>query len=113
MLGFFIFVALLAIIPSVIADSKGRNAFLWYIYGFFFFLIALIHSLCMKHAKYIEGTEAYNAEHKDCLHCGEKIKKRANVCSYCGGKQKVEAVVSTKEPVNGWTALDKLANSQT
>jgi hypothetical protein len=40
--------ALLALIPANIAKNKGRSFGLWWVYGFFLFLIALIHSLVMK-----------------------------------------------------------------
>jgi hypothetical protein len=42
------FVLLLGWIPALIAKKKGRNFFLWWIYGGAFFIIALIHSLCLK-----------------------------------------------------------------
>lgn len=35
-------------IPALIARSKGRNFVPWWFYGGGFFLIALIHSLCIK-----------------------------------------------------------------
>jgi hypothetical protein len=38
----------LAFIPAKIAQGKGRSFGPWYVYGFFLFLIALIHSLVMK-----------------------------------------------------------------
>jgi hypothetical protein len=38
----------LGLIPAYIADSKGRNFFLWWLYGWMLFLVALIHSLVMK-----------------------------------------------------------------
>ena len=44
----YIIVAFLAIIPAIIAKKKGRNVFIWWLYGFAFFLIALIHSLFLK-----------------------------------------------------------------
>ena len=40
------------LIPAFIANSKGRNFYLWWIYGFLIFGIALIHSLvplCFHH----------------------------------------------------------------
>ena len=47
-----IIAGLFAIIPMSIAKSKGRqNLFLWWLYGFFLFLIALIHALLMSPAE--------------------------------------------------------------
>jgi hypothetical protein len=40
-----------ALIPAFIAQSKGRSFLGFYVYGFFFWLIALIHSLVMEPAK--------------------------------------------------------------
>ena len=48
----FLFTApIAALIPAFIAQSKGRSFFGFYIYGVFFWLIALIHSLVMESAK--------------------------------------------------------------
>jgi len=38
----------LGLIPAFIARSKGRNFWLWWLYGFGFFLIAFIHSLFLR-----------------------------------------------------------------
>ena len=35
-------------IPALIAYNKGRNFFLWWLYGGAFFIIALIHSFCLS-----------------------------------------------------------------
>ncbi|MEP9376209.1 hypothetical protein ABLE91_05825 [Aquabacter sp. CN5-332] len=48
---FLVFVLIglgLAFIPAKIAENKGREFFPWYFYGFFLFLIALIHSFLLK-----------------------------------------------------------------
>lgn len=39
---------IIGIIPALIARKKGRNFFLWWIYGFMVFIVALIHSLLIK-----------------------------------------------------------------
>jgi len=38
----------IAIIPAMIAASKGRNFLLWYIYGVALWIIALVHSVLLK-----------------------------------------------------------------
>jgi hypothetical protein len=43
--------AILGLIPAFIASHKGRNFFLWWLYGWGLFLIALIHSIFMKSKK--------------------------------------------------------------
>ncbi|HOF01596.1 MAG TPA: rhomboid family intramembrane serine protease [Spirochaetota bacterium] len=40
--------SIIGIIPALIAKKKGRNFFLWWIYGFMMFIVALIHSLLIK-----------------------------------------------------------------
>jgi hypothetical protein len=35
-------------IPAMIAHRKGRNFFLWWIYGGALFIVALIHSLLLS-----------------------------------------------------------------
>ena len=47
---------ILGIIPGMIARSKGRNFFLWFIYGSLIFIIALVHSILIKSNKKIEDT---------------------------------------------------------
>lgn len=45
---FMIYIGI-AVIPAIIAEKKGRNFFLWWAYGFVFFIVvALIHSLLLK-----------------------------------------------------------------
>jgi hypothetical protein len=38
----------LGLMPAFIARSKGRSFWLWWLYGFGFFLIAFIHSLFLR-----------------------------------------------------------------
>ena len=68
------------LIPAFIANSKGRNFYLWWVYGFLIFGVALIHSLIIKE------TEAHQLKHgmKRCPHCAELVKRKAHVCRYCG-----------------------------
>lgn len=50
----------LAFIPAYIAGRKGRSFGLWWVYGYFLFIIALIHSLAIKNESY-EGSQEGNA----------------------------------------------------
>lgn len=66
----FIILFALAIIPAKIAEKKGRDFWIWYVYGYLLFIIALIHSIAMK-SKYI------------CPHCRSDIDKEATICPHC------------------------------
>ncbi len=63
-----------AIIPATIAEGKGRSFKAWWIYGFFLFLPALIHSLLIR-------------RRKNCIDCAESMLAAARVCSFCGKEQ--------------------------
>ena len=66
----FIILFALAIIPAKIAEKKGRDFWIWYVYGCLLLIFALIHSIVMK-SKYI------------CPHCRCDIDKEATVCPHC------------------------------
>lgn len=72
-----IILAVLACIPAKIAQDKGRNPVLWFVYGFFLFLIALIHSLFLKPNAKAEG-------YKLCKGCLSVVPEMASKCRYCG-----------------------------
>lgn len=75
-----IILSLLACIPAYIAYNKGRNAGIWFVYGFVFWLIALIHSLFIK-------PNANAAGYKACKDCGSVIEATAKRCKYCTAEQ--------------------------
>ena len=57
----------LAMIPAATAQNKGRNFRLWWLFGFFFFIVALPAALLIKPCKPIrvEGREAANCAPED------------------------------------------------
>ncbi len=64
---------LIGLIPAAVAHGKGKNFFLWWLYGAGFFIIALPHSIVMK-----------DASTRQCPRCAEDIRKDATACRFCG-----------------------------
>ncbi len=73
MIEFFLGSFILAFIPAIIAESKGRESVLWFIYALFLWPIALVHILVVT-----------PANREACPHCAEQISKDAKVCPNCG-----------------------------
>ncbi|HEY3813065.1 MAG TPA: hypothetical protein VGL66_07545 [Caulobacteraceae bacterium] len=67
---FLIGLPLIALIPAAIARSKGRNFFVWWLYGVFLWIIAFVHSILIGPAR-------------RCPHCDEGIRPEARVCPHC------------------------------
>lgn len=79
-----VFMLILAIIPAVIAKHKGRNFFTWYVYGYFLWLIALVHSIVMSKTKELREQELLDSlEYVRCPHCLEIIRNGASICPHC------------------------------
>jgi hypothetical protein len=69
--GLLLLSVVLGLIPAFIAKSKGRNFLLWWLYGTAFFIIALLHSLCMRIKCH-------------CPECSKMLNTKAKVCKFCG-----------------------------
>jgi RNA polymerase subunit RPABC4/transcription elongation factor Spt4 len=80
----FIVFGLLGLAVALIARSKGRDTFWWWIYGFGLWFIALPHALLMKpDVAGIEGRRMAEGQRK-CPFCAEMVKLDAKVCRHCG-----------------------------
>jgi hypothetical protein len=73
-IGSIVLVICLGLIPAKIAESKGRQFALWWLYGICLFIVALFHSLIIKKIK-------------NCIDCAAVIPFEARICSMCGKDQ--------------------------
>ena len=79
---FLLIAMLLGLIPAFIAQSKGRSAFAWWIYGALLFIIALPHALWL--APLSSATAGHERPiRRPCPHCAEDILPAAKICPFC------------------------------
>ncbi len=80
-----IYLMLLGLIPSMIAARKGRNAFLWWVYGALLFVIALPHALLV--GPYVAGETGLpsrlDPKAKTCPRCDTPVTDATILCPSC------------------------------
>ncbi len=78
---FFMISMLLGGIPAKIAEGKGKDLFVWWIYGWAIFPAALIHALLTERN---ENVLLEKGILRKCPYCAEYVKSEAVLCRFCG-----------------------------
>lgn len=79
------FLLLIALVPAIIASSKGHGFIGWYIYGVLLWIVAVVHALVLQPTTVeLERRMMVGGDARKCPSCAEFIKKDALVCRYCG-----------------------------
>lgn len=75
-------VALLALIPATVASNKGRSFFGWWLFGWAFFLPALVAALVVSDQTQQRALRSGSA--RRCPHCRGVVPRSATACQHCG-----------------------------
>jgi len=81
---FFLVNAGLALIPAAIAQGKGRSFFGYWVFGLFFFVIALVVALVVSDESGAPGTAQTGPTRVPCPRCAELVAAGAVACRFCG-----------------------------
>lgn len=74
----------LAGVVAIIADSKGRTVWKWFVYGFFLWPIALVHVIVSPaNRANVEAAAVERGDLRKCPFCAEIVKVEALVCRFC------------------------------
>ena len=81
---FLLIAVVLGLIPALIAQSKGRSFFAWWVYGALLFIVAFVHSLVIRKDVKTEERIMQQDGMTKCPLCAELILKEAVKCKHCG-----------------------------
>lgn len=84
-MGLILFWVLMGLVVAIVASSKGRSGFAWFLYGVVIWPVALVHAIVMPAtAASIETKAMAEGDRRRCPFCAELIKAEAKVCRFCG-----------------------------
>lgn len=76
--------SVLALIPAHIAEKKGRDFANWWLFGTFFWLVALICAVVIEPDRAALDRTAAAQGLRRCPYCAEFVRPEAVVCRFCG-----------------------------
>jgi hypothetical protein len=77
-------VAVLAIIPGLIAHQKGRRFIVWWVFGVALFIVALPCALLVKPTAEADKSQLADEGLRRCPSCSELVLMDAATCHACG-----------------------------
>lgn len=96
--GIIVFWLLCGVASAMVASSKGRDAFGWFLIGALFGPIGLVISLVSrKNEGAIEDKSISSGNYKKCPYCAELIKSEAVICKHCSRQQDLPAIKSNNK----------------
>lgn len=74
----------LGLVTGMVAHYKGRNLWLWTIFGLLAPIIGLAAAVLRPpNKKTVEKRILSRGEEKRCPHCAELVKREARICKHC------------------------------